>query len=92
MQYIEAFLYAIDQVNNDPTVLPNLKLGGIAFDTCGSANRARRDAANFINAIVEYRYGWPSNRVVVSGIIGEQTSDITLALADVTTPLQVGVE
>ncbi|XP_072024743.1 uncharacterized protein [Amphiura filiformis] len=89
MQYIESFLYAIDEVNRDLTVLPNLKLGGVAFDTCGSPKRAQRDAANFISATVEYRYGYPQNRVVVSGVIGEQTSDVTLALADVVTPLQV---
>ena len=82
-------MYAIDQVNLDPDVLPNLSLGGIAFDTCGSEKRARRDAANFISATVEYRSGYPQTRVIVSGVIGEQTSDVTMALADVVTPLQV---
>ena len=89
MQYIEAFLYAIDRVNQDPDVLPNLKLGGVAFDTCGSPKRASRDVANFISATVEYRSGYPQQRVVVSGIIGEQTGDVTMALADVVTPLEV---
>ncbi|XP_072050832.1 uncharacterized protein [Amphiura filiformis] len=89
MQLLEAFLFAIDSINNDPRVLPNIKVGAIGFDTCGSPTRAQREAGNFITAVVEYRGGYFNNRLTVSGIIGEETSDTTLALADIVTPLKV---
>ena len=64
-------------------------MGAIGFDTCGSPTRAQRDLGNFVTAVVEYRGGYFPNRLTVSGIIGEETSDTTLALADIVTPLKV---
>ncbi len=89
MQLLEAFLFAIDMINEDNTILPNIRIGAIGFDTCGSPVRAQREAGNFITAVVEYRGGYYSNRLTVSAIIGEETSDTTLALADIVTPLKV---
>ena len=89
MQLLEAFLFAVDSINDNPSLLPHIKLGAIGFDTCGSPAKAQREAANFVTAAVEYRYGYFSNRLTVSGIIGEETSDTTLALAETVTPLKV---
>ncbi|XP_013414763.1 uncharacterized protein LOC106176781 isoform X2 [Lingula anatina] len=34
MGNLEAFFYALEKVNNDPTVLPNVRLGGLVMDNC----------------------------------------------------------
>jgi hypothetical protein len=34
VQRLEAMLYAIDRVNNDPDILPNIKIGVHILDTC----------------------------------------------------------
>ena len=66
MQLVEAFLFGVDQVNQDSTILPELKLGAVAFDTCGSVDRARREVLNFVSGTVEYRSGYPQVKASVS--------------------------
>ncbi len=34
VQYVEAFKFALDEVNNSTTILPNISLGYIIMDTC----------------------------------------------------------
>ncbi|XP_071496679.1 uncharacterized protein [Diadema antillarum] len=82
IQLVEAFLFAIDQVNEDDSILTNFKLGGIGFDTCGSAEKARREISNFVGGSVEYRSGYFTTSISVAGIVGDQTSDVSIAIAD----------
>ncbi|XP_028402405.1 metabotropic glutamate receptor 3-like [Dendronephthya gigantea] len=44
IQEIEAFLFAVDQINANETLLPNVTLGVKAFDTCGDATSALNSA------------------------------------------------
>ena len=44
IQEIEAFLFAVDQINANESLLPNLTLGVKAFDTCGDATSALNSA------------------------------------------------
>lgn len=44
---VEAFLWALDQINASPSVLPGVKLGAVVFDTCESREKTYRDLANF---------------------------------------------
>lgn len=48
IQLLEAFLYALDLVNNDTDFLPGFKLGAIAMDTCNSDTMALEHALEFI--------------------------------------------
>lgn len=36
LQEVEAFLWAVDQINNHPKLLPHTTLGALVLDTCGS--------------------------------------------------------
>ncbi|XP_077999772.1 uncharacterized protein LOC144452544 [Glandiceps talaboti] len=89
VQLLEAFLFAVDEVNADNETLPNLKLGAVAFDTCGLVERAVRETTNFVTGGVEYRSGYPPSRVRVSGMIGGSNSDISREVAEILTPLQI---
>ena len=57
VQDIEAMLYALDKINTNEKLLPNIKLGVKAFDTCGD----RTSALN--SAVKEFVLGnnWDSN-------------------------------
>ncbi|XP_077511688.1 uncharacterized protein LOC144122047 [Amblyomma americanum] len=44
---VEAFLWALDQINASPSVLPGVRLGAVVFDVCGSREKTYRDLANF---------------------------------------------
>ncbi|KAL1467872.1 hypothetical protein MTO96_025907 [Rhipicephalus appendiculatus] len=44
---VEAFLWALDQINASPSVLPGVKVGAVVFDVCGSREKTYRDLSNF---------------------------------------------
>ena len=44
----EAFLFAIDSVNNDPNILPNITIGYDVRDYCGSENIAIDEASEWV--------------------------------------------
>ncbi|XP_071953154.1 uncharacterized protein [Antedon mediterranea] len=89
IQHLEAFMWAIDEVNKNISILPDINIGAIAFDTCGLPEKARRDVTNFVSKAVEYRSGYPKDSIRVTGIIGGETSDSSIEIADVITPLNI---
>ena len=89
VQLLEAFLFAIDQVNQDPNVLPDLKLGGIGFNSCGSKKRVGKEVGNFYSGTVDYRPGYNPNRIAIAGMIGGSTSDTTQALSNTLVNLDI---
>ena len=83
-----AFRYAIDRVNEDTNVLPNLKMGYLAFDTCGDVNHARV----LFEAFTQKRRlftQYPQQPVMtyLYGFLGEVGDDVTAALDDANTEL-----
>jgi len=49
MQNMEAFLWAIEQVNEDKSLLPGIKLGSLIMDTCSSFLRTSQQFANLLH-------------------------------------------
>lgn len=49
MQNMEAFLWAIEQVNLDKSLLPGVKLGSLVMDTCSSFLRTNQQLANLLH-------------------------------------------
>lgn len=82
MQLLEAFLFAIDEVNRDADVLPDLKLAGLGFDSCSSKKRVGKEVGNFYSGTVDYRPGYNPNRISIAGMIGGSTSDTTQAISN----------
>ena len=62
---MESFLYAIDQINTNKTLLPGVRLGYDARDTCRDAQVAIQQTLDFISDTEYYNYGRDS--VVVVG-------------------------
>jgi hypothetical protein len=49
IQRLEAMLYAIDLINNDTELLPNLRLGARIYDTCDRDTIALEKCINFVS-------------------------------------------
>uniref|UniRef100_A0A8C4QC66 Receptor ligand binding region domain-containing protein n=1 Tax=Eptatretus burgeri TaxID=7764 RepID=A0A8C4QC66_EPTBU len=50
---LEAMLYALDQINNDPDLLPNITLGARVLDTCSRDTHALEQSLTFVQALIE---------------------------------------
>ncbi|XP_063069870.1 metabotropic glutamate receptor 8-like [Engraulis encrasicolus] len=53
IQRLEDMLYAIDRINNDPELLPNVTLGAVILDTCSWDTYAVKQSLTFLEALIE---------------------------------------
>ncbi|XP_011371786.1 metabotropic glutamate receptor 4 isoform X2 [Pteropus vampyrus] len=50
---LEAMLFALDRINNDPDLLPNITLGARILDTCSRDTHALEQSLTFVQALIE---------------------------------------
>ena len=50
IQRVEAMLYALDLINNDPNLLPNITIGAVILDTCSSDTYALDQSMEFVRS------------------------------------------
>ena len=81
VSWVESFLFAIDQINKNTTLLPGVKLGYDVRDTCKNAQVAIQQTLDFLTETEYYKYSYEeetggdnSNETVVYGYSGT-TSD-----------------
>ncbi|KAM3878371.1 glutamate receptor, metabotropic 6b [Diretmus argenteus] len=90
---MEAMLYALDQINSDPELLPNITLGARILDTCSRDTYALEQSLSFVQALIQKdtsdvrcSNGEPPiipepERVV--GVIGASGSSVSIMVANV---------
>ncbi|XP_017486927.1 PREDICTED: metabotropic glutamate receptor-like, partial [Rhagoletis zephyria] len=94
IQRLEAMLFAIDKINNDSSLLGNIKLGAIILDTCSSDTYALNQSLEFIRASINTveasafecrdggmprsKYGWKH----ITGVVGGSYSEVSLQVAN----------
>ncbi|KAM6107480.1 metabotropic glutamate receptor 6-like [Phoenicopterus ruber ruber] len=90
---LEAMLYALDLVNGDPHLLPNLTLGAHILDTCSRDTYALEQAFGFVRSLLPPAGGEgrcadgspprrpPPERLV--GVIGASASSVSIMVANV---------
>ena len=94
IQRLEAMLYAIQQINNDPELLPTIKLGAHILDTCLRDTYALEQSLDFIKAhmntldVSDYRCanGEPPIHTPskpVAGVIGAAASPVSIMVANI---------
>ncbi|XP_060679376.1 metabotropic glutamate receptor 6-like isoform X3 [Hemiscyllium ocellatum] len=86
-------LYALDQINNDPEILPNLTLGARILDTCSRDIYALEQSLTFVQALIQKDTsdircsdgGLPiipkPERVI--GVIGASASSVSIMVANI---------
>ncbi|XP_042234461.1 uncharacterized protein LOC121874399, partial [Homarus americanus] len=52
IQRMEAMMYALDMINQDPVLLPNLTLGALILDTCSSDTFALEQSMEFFKSSI----------------------------------------
>ena len=75
-QYLEAMLFAIQEINNDPDLLPNITLGAKIYDTCRSQTIGADRAKDII------KYTLVEHEAPLAGVIGPFVSDVSIAVAN----------
>lgn len=83
-QYMEAMIYAVNQINNDPSILPNLKLGGLGFDDCSSSALSQSFLAQVQrgNIVIKSSGGEELDPRTVEAYTAAYSSPLTLPLAE----------
>ncbi|KAF8778931.1 Metabotropic glutamate receptor 7 like protein [Argiope bruennichi] len=95
---LEALLFTIKKINADPNLLPGIRLGVLALDSCDSATYALEQSLDFIkgfiarnNAHHERQFRCSDGTVPtfrdgsfdrVMGVIGGQSSSVSIQLAN----------
>lgn len=90
---LEAMLFALDRINNDHNLLPNITLGARILDTCSRDTHALEQSLTFVQALIEkdgtdvkcLGGGAPiitkPERVV--GVIGASSSSVSIMVANI---------
>uniref|UniRef100_A0A7M4F240 Receptor ligand binding region domain-containing protein n=1 Tax=Crocodylus porosus TaxID=8502 RepID=A0A7M4F240_CROPO len=90
---LEAMLYALDQINADPELLPNVTLGARVLDTCSRDTYALEQSLTFVQALIQKdtsdvrcTNGDPPVFVKpekVVGVIGASGSSVSIMVANI---------
>lgn len=87
---VEAMLYAIDQVNDNSNLLPNVTLGLEIRDDCGTVNTALEQCLNFVlgtlankEQICSFSQDPPevNKKATLGGVVGPSYSTTTIQVA-----------
>lgn len=90
---LEAMLFALDRINNDNNLLPNITLGARILDTCSRDTHALEQSLTFVQALIEKDStdvkclggGSPiitkPERVV--GVVGASSSSVSIMVANI---------
>ena len=90
VDYVEAFLYSIDKINNDASLLPNIKLGYDIRDTCLTVDVAIEEAVDIALGVdpqectddgVSVNIMNIEDTIPVSAVIGAQVSFVSIPVA-----------
>lgn len=98
---LEAMMYALDQINGDDELLPNVTLGARILDTCSRDTYALEQSLTFVQALIQKdtsdvrcTNGEPPVFVKpekVVGVIGASASSVSIMVANILRLFQVRV-
>uniref|UniRef100_A0A8C6L1Q6 Glutamate metabotropic receptor 7 n=1 Tax=Nothobranchius furzeri TaxID=105023 RepID=A0A8C6L1Q6_NOTFU len=96
---LEAMMYALDQINGDEELLPNVTLGARVLDTCSRDTYALEQSLTFVQALIQKdtsdvrcTNGEPPVFVKpekVVGVIGASASSVSIMVANILRLFQI---
>ncbi|XP_072308180.1 metabotropic glutamate receptor 7 isoform X2 [Eucyclogobius newberryi] len=96
---LEAMMYALDQINGDEDLLPNITLGARILDTCSRDTYALEQSLTFVQALIQKdtsdvrcTNGEPPLFVKpekVVGVIGASASSVSIMVANILRLFQI---
>lgn len=102
IQRLEAMMYALDQINQDEQLLPNITLGARVLDTCSRDTYALEQSLTFVQALitkdtsdVKCTNGEPPVFVKpekVVGVIGASASSVSIMVANILRLFQASLQ
>ena len=60
IQPLEAMLFALDEINSNEKILPGIKLGAIAIDSCDNPIQAAEKTLPLLKCFMREKVGFPS--------------------------------
>ncbi|PFX18727.1 Metabotropic glutamate receptor 8 [Stylophora pistillata] len=88
---LEAMIFAVDQINRNPNLLPNITLGMSAYDTCDLYTKALEESLGFVmksrsKTICElgdtFSTPAPKKGKILAGIVGAASSSVSIQVAN----------
>ncbi|XP_056384185.1 vomeronasal type-2 receptor 26-like [Hyla sarda] len=76
-----AFYYSVDEINNDPSILPNMTLGYHIYDSCSDPRKAIKSILQILSGPGPIVPNYSCTRKKVVGLIGDHFSSTTLPIA-----------
>ncbi|XDV29323.1 hypothetical protein PO909_032460 [Leuciscus waleckii] len=84
-------IFAIEEINSNQMLLPNISFGYQIFDSCGSTLASMRSSMALINGQELTAEHTCSGKTAVKAIIGESESSSTIVLSRATGPFKIPV-
>ncbi|XP_069823894.1 vomeronasal type-2 receptor 26-like [Dendropsophus ebraccatus] len=80
-----AFFYTVDEINEDPSILPNLTLGYHIYDSCSDPRKAIKSVLQILSGPghIVPNYSCTRKKKKVVGFIGDHYSWTTLPIAQI---------
>lgn len=85
---VQAMMYAVQQINADPDLLPNIILAHDIRDTCGMSNQALEQTVELLE-IKRGGGGEQDGSLGISGVVGAALSDVSITVASLLRIFQV---
>ncbi|XP_054464748.1 metabotropic glutamate receptor 7-like [Anoplopoma fimbria] len=99
IQRLEAMMYALDQINQDDQILPNITLGARVLDTCSRDTYALEQSLTFVQALItkdtsDVRCTNGEAPVFVKpekvvGVVGASASSVSIMVANILRLFQI---
>ena len=98
-------LWALDEINADPSILPNISLGALVLDTCSNPSYALAQSMEFVRAFMDRTKEKGKKNVntsavcdkeetrpsqPVAGVIGASFSGVSIMVANILKLFKVG--
>ncbi|XP_046720744.1 extracellular calcium-sensing receptor-like [Silurus meridionalis] len=95
LQFSQTLIFAVEEINNSSSLLPDVSLGYRIYDTCGFAAQGIRMAMALVNGNENNENNVSNNQCTkpaqVQAIIGETYSSVSMAIANSIGPFSVPI-